>query len=452
MKFPWKKDRELTAVRSADDNVERVQLWCLVALLALELFYIFTEERGNYIAWRYLERYPIIPAMIFLGASLSRRFDSPSKGFLAISVYMLVWFFIAQEVQRAQGMGGREIGMIFATYGLCLPFAAFARDGKRQRGLKCVGAACIAAGCLMLLYAVLLLLGLLPAWLQESVYWDGTRFLALGHPNRVATVLMLSMAVCMGFFFRADKRWIKVVLLVLTAAQFAALALTNGRTSMVFACVLVGGIVFCALRRRSWKRAVLALLAAAFVMAGAFLASQKIVDWNKAKLQSGQAATVQFQNQQENVQKSWGQDIRTLNSRTTIWSAAKKGLDNNPSVRKFGTEYVGLILAQNGCAVGHTHNSWLQVLYELGSPALWGAVVISLLAVWGALTQLWRNTDLWKSCIAMLVLCLLGCGMLEPYLFTLNPGNHYFDIVFMLCTGYLECWRREGRENTADCP
>lgn len=452
MKFPWKKDRELTAVRSADDNVERVQLWCLVAVAVMELIFLVAEGRGSGFAWLYIRCYLTVPAMIFLGASLTRRIDRGDRLIFLLSMGMLVWFVVTQTVHRIQDMDNKELGVMFCTYGICLPFAALARDGQRQRGLKCIAAVVIGVGTLLTGYAVLLVLNLRPDFFKDYVFWTENRFLALGHPNLCAAMLMLSMAICMGFFFQTRRRWVKAALLVLAVAQFAALSLTNGRTTLVFACVLMGGIVFCALRGHGWKRKALALLAALILMVGMFAGAQKIVEANKDRLESA-AETEYIQNQDGTGQGTWDHDMRTLNGRTYIWSAALEGLRNNPSIRIFGTEYTDLIISQyNPFPVLHGHNSWVQVLYEMGFPGLLLALAITLLAVRGALTQLWRNTDLWKSCIAMLVLCLLGCGMLEPYLFTLNPGNHYFDIVFMLCTGYLECWRREGRENTADCP
>ena len=56
---------------------------------------------------------------------------------------------------------------------------------------------------------------------------------------------------------------------------------------------------------------------------------------------------------------------------------------------------------------------------------------------------LWRNDCLLHSCVALVVLCLLGCAVMEPYLFTVYAQFHYFDFLFMLCLGYLNQWRRQ---------
>ena len=79
----------------------------------------------------------------------------------------------------------------------------------------------------------------------------------------------------------------------------------------------------------------------------------------------------------------------------------------------------------------------------MGLPGLAAALVITALTLWSAAVVLWRNMDLWKSCIALLALCLLGCAMLEPYLFVVDVSYHYLDFLFLMCLGYLCLWRGE---------
>ena len=71
------------------------------------------------------------------------------------------------------------------------------------------------------------------------------------------------------------------------------------------------------------------------------------------------------------------------------------------------------------------------------------ALALTGLAVWNGAVLLWRNDDLTHSCVAIVVLCLMGCSMLEPYLFTVNAQFHYFDFLFLLCLGYMNQWRRQ---------
>ena len=75
--------------------------------------------------------------------------------------------------------------------------------------------------------------------------------------------------------------------------------------------------------------------------------------------------------------------------------------------------------------------------------SLLAALALTGMAVWNGVALLWRNDNLTHSCVAMVVLCLLGCAMLEPYLFTVNAQFHYFDFLFLLSLGYMNQWRRQ---------
>ena len=45
--------------------------------------------------------------------------------------------------------------------------------------------------------------------------------------------------------------------------------------------------------------------------------------------------------------------------------------------------------------------------------------------------------------LILLVICLLGCGMLEPYLFVAENNQHYLSILFLAGIGYLHQWTAE---------
>ena len=191
-------------------------------------------------------------------------------------------------------------------------------------------------------------------------------------------------------------------------------------------------------------------------MAGLFGASRAIYGWNQTRLlQQVSAESAQQEAQtgidatpdalvSEQYQGTLAGDLKTLNGRTEIWRTALRGLEENPGLKFIGTEYVDMILTRYApLTIYHTHNSWLEVLYRMGLPGLAAALVITALTLWSAAVVLWRNTDLWKSCIALLALCLMGCAMLEPYLFVADVSYHYLDFLFLMCLGYLCLWRRE---------
>lgn len=386
---------------------------------------------------------------------------------------MITLFFLIQLLHLVLEAEAKQIGPFVCAYGLCFPFAAATRDEKTQMGLKWMAGLFLAVGAVLTLYAVLLLLDTVPEYLRNYVYWDGSRFFAMGHPNICATLLMISMVFCAGFALQSGKLWVKIGLAVLMLPQFFVLSLTNGRTTIILTCLLLGGIVFCAIRGRGWKRAIVAILAAVVVMAAAFGLSRAVYGWNQDRLLrmhitsvAAEEAAAPESEMPENAdapnpmasedsatqpvlvaneyQGTLSGDLKTLNGRTFIWKTALMGLEENPRVKFIGTEYVEMILTRyNALPLYHTHNSWLEALYRMGLPGLAAAMVITVLAVWSALVTLWRNTDLWKSCVALLSLCLLGCAMLEPYLFVADVSYFYLDFLFLMCLGYLCLWRKE---------
>ena len=92
------------------------------------------------------------------------------------------------------------------------------------------------------------------------------------------------------------------------------------------------------------------------------------------------------------------------------------------------------------------HNSWIETIYRLGIPGLAVALILTIMAVRDIVSLLWRGGDPWKSCIAMLAACLLGCAMLESYLFVGDVPGHYVDFLFLFFLGYMNEWCAE-RQN-----
>ena len=456
MKNMWKEN-------GPEERTRRAQFGCLLAMLLMTLAFFLLEDRASGVAYLLVERYLTLPAMAFLGASLCRELPGRGRGYLYAGLAMVALFFVNQILHQVLEAEAKQVGTFVCAYALCFPFAAATGDARRQKGLKWIAGLFTAVGVLLTAYAALLLCGGVPEYLQNYVYWDGARFYAMGHPNICATLLMIGMAFSVGFALRSPTPWAKAGLGVLAVAQFAALSLTNGRTTVILTCVLLGGIAFCVLRGRGWKRFAVALLAAIVVMAAAFGMSRAVYGWNQARLTGQKAGALavpcitakadDLQTEQtdtaealvsEQYQGTLANDLKTLNGRTVIWKTALRGLEDNARVKFIGTEYVEMILTRYGpLPIYHTHNSWLEALYRMGLPGLGAALVITVLAVWSAAVVLWRNTDLWKSCVALLTLCLLGCALLEPYLFVADVSYFYLDFLFLMCLGYLSLWRGE---------
>lgn len=454
MKFVWKPQKESVAL-SSDDRAQRVQYASLLMVIVMELVFFLLEDRAGGIAYLYAERYLALPAMAFVGASFCRDLNRQQKWQLFAGLAMVGLFFIIQTLHQAVESSAKEVGTFVCAYALCFPFAAAARDGKRQRGLKLMTGLFLAVGVLLLIYAAMLMLNVVPEGLKNYVNWDGVRFSALGHSNISATLLMISIGLSAALALTCRKIWVKVLLLALCAVEFAVMSLTNGRTTIIFTCILLGGLTFCVLRRHSWQRLTIAMAAAVLVIGCLFFASRSLFQWDQNRLmetsapQQTSSGTVQADSEPQvtevvNPQGTFSEDLKTLNGRTTIWQTALLALKENPRILLIGTEYVEMIMTRySSSPLYHTHNSWMEALYRMGLPGLAAALVITALAIWNAAVILWRNQDLWKSGVALLTLCLLGCALLEPYLFVVDISYHYLDFLFLMCLGYLNLWRSE---------
>jgi len=324
-------------------------------------------------------------------------------------------------------------------------------EDKESIGITWVGKLFVAATLILVGYTVLLILGMLPAFLRDLVFWDGSRLNCLWHPNIAACYFMVGIGFSAACLVRAKKRSAKILLVLAIAVQFAAMALTNCRTTILMTGALFGGILFYLICKGGWKRFVIGVLVALTVLIVSFKVSGSFFRWNNdrlvAQIVTSQEAGGQTDQDTEiligdNAQNSLGSDLRTLNNRTYIWEAALTAVRDNPTLALWGTEYSGVVIsAYNFFPVVHAHNSWIEVMLRMGIPGLLFSLVFTAVSVVSALKLLFhKDTELWKRIIAMTTMCIMVTGALEPYLFITNVYYHIPDFLFFLCTGYLDYW------------
>lgn len=472
----------------------KLQFYCLLAAGIIELLFLALGSLLGGIMYYYVKSYLLIPCILFFGTILTQGVPQQARRQLLLGMGMAAWFVITQTQHEIQGMETKRIGMFFCTYLLAFPFASVTQDGVRQKGLKLIAWFYVAASMVLAVYSVLLLLNLLPSFLEPYIAWDGARLQAMWHSNICACLFMIGIAFCFGFFFQAKRAWQKCLLLAAVALQFGCMALTNCRTSILMTCALIGGIAFFAVWKSGWKRFVVGLVAALAITAALFAVSSTLYKRNNERLvakytvqmasieeqtaspeaqETSEAVEIinteaagasteetelpqpvvneQGQLQGVNGQGSFSSDLRTLNGRTVIWGAALRALRDNPSLLLWGTEYVGVVISvYNHFDVEHAHNSWAEILFRMGLPGLVLALIFTGIAVWCAFRLLWKNNDMWKTCIAMLVLCMLVAGFLEPFLFSADIFYHYLDFIFFLCVGYMTQWHGESKDAEKD--
>lgn len=454
-----------------------LQYGCLLAVVLAELVFLSPMGQRSGLALVTVDYFLAIPAMAFLMLSFARDIKGKGLAPMVLGLGMLVWFCLAQGFRAYFERALIEPGGMICCYALALPLAFGMEDGQRQRGLKTLALTFLAEGLLLTVLGLGLRFGFLPQDFADTVRWDGARLLQLSHPNNCAVMLMLGIGICLALCFRTKRVWCRAIFVVLALAQFGVQIMNHGRISTVATCLLVGGILFCAIRKTGWKRAPLALAAAVGVMVMMYISAQGLYTLHEKSLiqASLQAAQEETEGIAETVQESTGekdpslsylpgvkedgtlevtntqndlrQDLANLNGRTAIWKAAIQGAKGDRKLLISGTDDPAAILSENGVPYAqHTHNSFLETLYTLGLPGLLIALAVTLLALRGAALLLWRNEDLWKSSMAMIALCLLACGLLEPYLFTAKYYHHYLNIFFLTVVGYLHQWTVEERK------
>lgn len=438
----------------------RVQLWCLLAAGILEYLFIVGQTWFNWVFYHCAETLLALPALVFLGTALVQKQTVQAKRQLLLCAGMALWFVLVQALRKAAGMNTQSGVLFLGVWLMSFPFAAVTRDGERQTGLRWISWIFIAASLTLAFYTALLALNRIPASLAPYIKWDGARLLVISHSNICACLFMIGIGLCLSFFFRCKKRWQKLLLLLAAAVQFLCQVLTHCRTSVLLTCGLVGGIAFFAIWKGGWKRLAAGVAAALVLACALFLASGSLYDAHNARLiaqqsrqsqevtVSSDAVTPPRVNDAGQLQGVSGQgtlknDLRTLNGRTHIWSAAFRALGDNPSIALWGTDSVSPTMSYYfGRSLEHTHNSWVEVLFRLGLPGLFVALILTAVAVWGAISLLLRNQDMCKTCIALLVLCMLASGMLEPFFFVGNQACHFLDFILFLLIGYITQWRK----------
>ena len=446
-----------------EDPRRRVQLLCLIAAGAVIFPFMILPTLIPGFGFYEMEEYMVLPMLVFLGATLSREMTPVAKRCFALSGVMVLWYVMAQTNHLLNDMGTSPFGNFAVVYLLAFPFAAAAEDGGRSKGLKWIGGCYVAYSVLMVLFAGLLMLDIVPEALAENVRWDGARIAIFSHPNGGACILLLSIGFTMYFITQAEKRWQRMLLVVLMLLQMFVQILTNSRTSMLLTCALIGGTIFFTIWNGKLARFLIGVVIVLAVIVVLFSVFSDIFEEHKEEqierilLEGGDSenqhlvydeatGTYILVGEMVAAQGELAEDMKTLNSRTLIWGAAIETLHDNPAVKRWGTEYVSAEISYRfGSEIVNAHNSWIQILLELGLPGLILAAAYTLVALWNIWILVWREVDIGKKIIAMLVICIIAASVLEVYIFTAESGNAFSNFAFFLCTGYLIQWNADAK-------
>ena len=458
--MPCYKERialKMKLLRKAGSSQRNIPLLLLTAAGVIEFLFITMVAVPSYLGYYLAENYLIVPCLLFLGYVLQNRPDAFAGRRLLLGGAAVAWFMITQIQHKLSGMETQFIGNVFFVYLMAFPFASAVND-RENAGILRMGKILSAASLTLVGCTVILMLDLVPGGWKDFLYWDGTRLSVFWHPNISACFFMVGMGFCTVFLMQSKKPLVKALLAAAVAVQFFAMALTNCRTTLLMTGALFGGIAFFGIFRGSWKRLIPGLLAAALILVGSFKLSGEIYQWNSDRIEAGIQALLEEENQgaeqysvdengqvkipTKNAQDTLANDMASLNGRTYIWSAAVQALRDNKTITWWGTEYSGTVISvYSPRPVEHSHNSWMEVLMRTGIPGLVMALVFTVIsAASAAKLILSPKTELWKKMIAMMTMCVMVAGFLEPYLFGPKTFYHVIDVIFFFCTGYLNYW------------
>lgn len=246
------------------DPHRKMQYLLLLAVCLTEALFISLEGMFCAIGYHVIEHYIAVPCFLFLGTLLGRKLNRGAGWNLGISTIAVAWFLLAQNQHRVMDMEIASGGMFFLSYLMAFPFASVMEDQEKNIGMKLAATLFLAASLVLVFYSVLLLLDCLPAYMQQFIYWDGTRLRPLWHSNIAACIFMIGIGTSLSYMFHTKKSWKRLLLTAAVVMQYVTLSLTNCRTSVMMTCVLIGFALFLAVLK--WKKQLWMPAAAAALM------------------------------------------------------------------------------------------------------------------------------------------------------------------------------------------
>ena len=133
------------------------------------------------------------------------------------------------------------------------------------------------------------------------------------------------------------------------------------------------------------------------------------------------------------------ENIRNISGRLEIWKYTIKGIWKDPAILVRGCLNTRAFFKD--IIFVHAHNSWLEVILNLGLPGLVFALYITWLVMKNAFTLIFlRKSTYSQKLVCIFTVCLMATQLTEPFLFFQLLPYNFTNVIFMLCTGYLVSW------------
>ena len=480
--------------QSMDMNIQEKQqktttaFWCLLAAAFIDFLIIVLGPFMDF----YLDEWLLIPSCLYLFAVYRQEKTKTAQKVLLLGGIMCTWYVITQLLHHCMGLQTRPLGMVLSVYLLALPFAAVARD--ERRGLKIYMGVFLAAMVVVLILTVLATIDCVPRFIRHKVYFWKNGIIVMIHPSQLAGFLLVGIAFTLVALSLTKNLIKRILLLTLVGLLSITLVMTKSHTAMWMMYLLYSAYCFFAISRGGLIRFLAGVVAAVMVFGCSYSASQAIFkwyveeswmrpqrfsyvnSWDDSAIATGMGDQFHDDSEKDTINVGWilsvpsakAEDLAEavqvkrfslrdtldkllprLNGRKGIWLEIYDVMKKDPQTILFGTDYTNsYILEHTGKDFAHSHNSWIEALIAVGLPGLFIVALMTAIAFWHIFIILFgKQYELWQKSVALLEICLLAVGAMEPHLFL---GGHYLaernslhpsDFTFFLCLGYMIQWR-----------
>lgn len=467
--------------------------WCLLTIGIIDLLIIVFGPYVNF----YLEEFFLIPSAVYLFHILRQEKTRTAKLVFLLGAVMCTWFVIAQFIHHCMGLQTRPLGSFLSVYLIALTFAVITRD--ERKGLLIYRNIFLVGMLIVLMYIGLLMMGRVPLFFRTNIHFWKHGLVVMIHPSQLAGFLLIGIGFILVTMFMTKRMCIKAIALMLLVLLSLVLAMTKCHSAKWLMCLLYGVVCFLAINKGGFLRFVAGIAAAVVIFSVTFFVSQNVIEWYDYKSgwktrgmqsQGDNAICISKCNQLGYSADVWNNEdtydehmpmnsrwnilmrsaeaesiadesvserfsfrevldklLPNLNGRKRVWLSVYDMLKKDILTMIVGTDYTSEYTSGT-LNHNHMHNSWFEVIVALGLPGFLLALVFSAIALWHILIIVFsKQYQLWQKCIALMTVCLMAVGALEPHLFlgglyqVGRSSLHPSDFTFFLCLGYMIQWR-----------